>query len=131
VPRLLKIAALFLAALWLPATMHCQLESLGLDAIFACASQPDEATHADEGNCADDGCQTVESGQIVVTKSRVDLSLLPVLVCACTHCLLTLAPPAPATEISATRQDEMLPLQRTWQFARRAALPARAPDAVA
>lgn len=126
--RLRKLAAFLLVALWLPATLHCQLEGLGLDAIFACADQPAEAAHADDNGCTDDGCQTIESGQITVAKSRVDLSLLPVLVSTCTHCLLSVAPPTPAPEISATRQDEMLPLQRTWQFARRAALPARAPS---
>src|SRR6185312_13386443 len=118
--RLLKLAALFLVALWLPATLHCQLEGLGLDALFACADQPAQTDHAAKGSCSDDGCQTVEAGQVTLAKSRVDLPLLPALVCA--HCLLILAPPTPAPEFFASHQDETLPLQRTWQFARRAAL---------
>ena len=128
--RLSKIAALLLVALWLPATLHCQLETLGLD-LLACADQPAEATHPEKGDCADDSCETVESGQFAFAKSRLDLDLLPALTCACHLCLALAAPPAPVPEISASRQDVTLPLQRTWQFARRAALPARAPDAVA
>lgn len=126
--RLSKLAALLLVALWLPATLHCQLEGLGLDAIFACADQPAETANADKRDCTDDGCQTVESGQITIAKSRVDLNLLPAPVCVRTHCLSAVPSPVAAPEISAARQDETLPLQRTWQFARRAALPARAPD---
>jgi len=128
VPRLTKLTALLLVALWLPATLHCQLEKVGLDALFACADQTEQAGQAGDGTCTDDGCQTVESGQILIAKSRVDLNLLPALACACHLCLFHVAPPVPAPEIFAAHQDEMLPVQRTWQFARRAALPARAPD---
>jgi hypothetical protein len=130
VSRLMKLAALLLATLWLPATLHCQLESLGLDALFACADQPAETAHTNGDTCADDGCQTIESGQFALSKSKLDLSLLPALACVCVACFQHLAPPAPAPEISAVHQDETLPLQRTWQFARRAALPARAPDSL-
>ncbi len=129
-PRLRKLAALFLVALWLPATLHCQLEGLGLDALFACADQPAETAHANDDACNDDACQTIESGEFVVTKSKLDLSLLPALACVCVACFQHLAPPASAQEFFAVRQDETLPLQRTWQFARRAALPARAPDSL-
>ena len=119
--RLRKLVALFLVALWLPATLHCQLEGLGLDAIFACADQPAETAHANDDACTDDGCQTIESGQFAVTKSKLDLSLLPVLACVCVACFQHLAPPASAPEIFAVHQEKTLPLQRTWQFARRAA----------
>jgi hypothetical protein len=126
-PRLLKIAAFLLAALWLPTTVHCQLETIGLGALLACADQTGEASHDDASGCTDDGCQTVESGQIVVAKGRLDVALLPAIACAGHFCLFELRAPAPAAELIAVRQDETLPLQRTWQFDRRAALPARAP----
>lgn len=129
--RLTKLSALFLVALWLPATLHCQLEGLGLDALFACAGQPVDTAHTANGDCADDGCQTLEEGQFALSKSKIDPAILPVLACVCVACFQHLALPAPAPEIFAVRQDETLPLQRTWQFARRAALPARAPDHVA
>lgn len=126
--RLLKLAALLLATLWLPATLHCQLESLGLDTFFACADQPAETSHANGDTCLDDGCQGIESGQFALTKSKLDLLQLPALACVCVACFQQLAPPAPASEFFAVHQEKTLPLQRTWQFARRAALPARAPD---
>jgi hypothetical protein len=122
----MKLAALLLAALWLPATLHCQLESLGLDTFFACADQPAETAHADGASCADDGCQSIESGQFAVTKSKLDLSQLPALVGVAFFQHLTR--PAPAPQIFAVHQEKTLPLRRTWQFARRAALPARAPS---
>lgn len=124
----MKLAALLLATLWLPATLHCQLEGLGLDAIFACADQPAETAHTNGDTCADDGCQTIESGQFAISKSKLDLSQLPALACVCVACFQHLAPPAPAPEFFAVHQEKTLPLQRTWQFARRAALPARAPS---
>jgi hypothetical protein len=126
--RLRQLAALLLAALWLPATLHCQLESLGFDTLFACADQAAETAHRNQGACTDDSCQTIETGQINFSKARLDLNLLPALTCACHLCLIDARPPAPAPEIFAVHQDETLPLQRTWQFARRAALPARAPS---
>jgi len=127
VSRLTKFAALLLVALWLPATLHCQLEGLGLDAIFACADQPVDTAHTADGDCADDGCQTLEEGQFALSKSKIDPAILPVFACACVSCFIPVAPAAPAPEISAIGQEMMLPLQRTWQFARRAAPPARAP----
>lgn len=130
ISRLTKFAALLLATLWLPVTLHCQLEGLGLDALFACDGQPVGTAHTADGDCADDGCQTIESGKFTIAKSKLDLSLLPGLACVCVACFQHLAPPAPAPEIFAVRQDETLPLQRTWQFARRAAPLSRAPSLV-
>ncbi len=129
VSRLLKITALLLAILWLPATVHCQLETLGLGALFACAGD-DGAAHADGKGCSDDGCQTIESGQVAVSKPRIDVSSLALFAFACHFCLFEVAAPDVASEFVASRQDETLPLRRTWQFDRRAALPARAPDSL-
>ena len=128
VSRANKLIALLLVALWLPATLHCQLESLGLEAIFACADHPAETAHASGDGCTDQGCLTIESGQFALTKSQLDLSCPPALADGGLACLPALSPPVPAPEISAAGQDETLRLRRTWQFARRAALPARAPD---
>ncbi len=125
--RLTKLSALLLVALWLPATLHCQLENAGFDLFFACA---DQAAHTKGAACSGDACQVLESGQIALSKSRIDFAALPLLACACVSCFQHLVLPAPAPEIFAVRQDETLPLQRTWQFARHAALPARAPSLV-
>jgi len=126
------LAALLLVALWLPATLHCQVERLDLSELFSCASHSDESDHADNGSdCADTLCQTVESGQIVFTKTK--LQLAPSLAQACVYhlCLLTGSARILAPEIVSPDQDQMLPWQRTWQFVRRTALPARAPDSLA
>ena len=129
VSRLVKLVSLLLIAVWLPATLHCHLEALGLDALFACPVQIADAGHTDNDTCADDGCQTVEAGQFVFSKSRIAPAALPSPdACLAVHCLLQVAPPSPVLQIFASPQTETLPLQRTWQFARRAALPARAPD---
>ncbi|HEY0862512.1 MAG TPA: hypothetical protein VGD97_00265 [Lacunisphaera sp.] len=127
----MKLAALLLATLWLPATLHCQLESLGLDTLFACADQPTETAHTNGDTCSDDGCQSIESGQFATSKVRLDVAALPAFAIAAQFCLFELPAPAPAAEIVAIDQDTTLPLQRTWQFDRRAALPARAPDFIA
>lgn len=129
VSRLLKVAALLLATLWLPATVHCQLETLGFDTLFACAGD-DGAAHADGKGCTDDGCQTIESGQVAVAKSRIEVAAPALFACASLFCLFEVAAPDVASEFVASRQDETLPLRRTWQFDRRAALPARAPDSL-
>lgn len=126
-PRLLKAAALLLATLWLPATVHCQLEGLGIGALFACADASAETAHANGDECTDDGCQTIEAGQVAVSKSRLDAASLALLACTGHFCWFEIPTPQPAPEFVASRQDETLPLQRTWQFDRRAALPARAP----
>ncbi len=126
VPRLMKFAALLLAVLWQPATLHCKIEQLGLDVLFACPAE--SVAHTDGAACADDACVTLETGQFALANSRVDFSASPLLFTAAFFCILALAPPALAPEIAPVRQDVTLPLQRTWQFARRAALPARAPS---
>jgi hypothetical protein len=128
VSRLLKVVALLLATLWLPATVHCQLESLGLDAFFACTDNGSEDAHSEGTSCTDDGCQTIETGQVAVAKSRIDAASLALVACASHFCLFEIPAPEAAPEFVASRQGATLPLQRTWQFARRAALPARAPD---
>jgi len=127
----MKLAALLLVALWLPSTLHCQLESLGLDTLFACATESDQPAHSNGTGCPEAACQTIESGQVAFSKSRLDLGQLAAFACVCAHCFLQVASPAPAPDIFPTRQDETLPLRRTWQFDRRAALPALAPDLVA
>lgn len=126
--RFTKLVSLLLAALWLPATLHCQLESLGLHVLFSCPEQAAHTDHASENDCAYDGCKTVESGQIAFSQSKIIPALLSASVCVFVHCLLHHAPCAATPETFAIHQNETLPIQRTWQFTRRAALPARAPD---
>lgn len=127
VSRVFSVVAAFLVALWLPATLHCELEHLGWETLFSCAeSATDQAAQDD---CSDDACQTIESGAFAFSKSEFAiLTAAPALACDCAVCVLTVVPPAPAPEISPIRQEETLPLQRTWQFALRTAAPPGAPS---
>lgn len=127
VSRLLKTVALLLATLWLPATVHCQLETLDVGSLFACADATDDAAHDEGATCLDDGCKTIEAGQVALAKSRIDAASLALLAGTIPFCSFEIPAPAATPEFVACRQDETLPLQRTWQFDRRAALPARAP----
>src|SRR3982751_2662991 len=75
--RLVKIISVLLVSLWLPATLHCRLEALGFAGFFSCPEQSSTAAHhADESDCDRDSCQSVESGQFTVAKSRVVPALL-------------------------------------------------------
>ena len=126
--RFLKIAALLVAALWVPATLHCRLESLGFDTLFAGADHSDHGPGAACDHHHDtDGCQSIESGQFAAAKVKLDLPAL-VLAPGLFHlCLFLTEPPVPTPVIAPPAQDETLPLQRTWRFAHRAVAPARAP----
>ena len=129
VPRPLTLVALLLALLWLPATVHCQLENLGFDALFGCADGGAADDHAAGGPCADESCQTIETGQVALAKSRIDAGSMA-LAGLVPFCLFELPAPLPAAEVMPLRQEETLPLRRTWQFDRRDAWPARAPDSL-
>jgi hypothetical protein len=129
--RLFKIVSLVLVALWLPATLHCRLETLGFDGVFGCPEQTSGKTHhADENDCSRDSCQVVESGHFFFSKTKITPASLPALDCNFVFCLFRVIPPFVESPVFSCAQNEPLPLQRTWQFTRRAALPARAPDAM-
>jgi hypothetical protein len=131
VQRLVKIVSLVMLGLWLPATLHCRLETLGFEGLFGCPEQGSAKAHqAGENDCDRDSCQSVESGHFVFSKTKIVPASLPTLGCNFVFCLLHVIPPPTETPIFSCAQNEPLPLQRTWQFTRRAALPARAPDAL-
>ena len=123
VRRLGKWLSVLAAVLWLPMTLHCQLESIpGLE-FLACASEG----HNPKGDCSDDGCCAVEKSQYKSEQARLmipspdllPLPLAPVLDVAnlfpleASLGILTAAPPE---------------LHQTWHFVSRTALPVRAPS---
>lgn len=132
VSRLSTLAALLLVALWLPATLHCQLESVGLEELFSCtghaSTDNDHDTRNQSDDCCDSFCQTVESGQFLFLKQRLTAAQPLAPVCLYQLSILTLSQSASVGERAWTRPDAAPPGQSTWQFARRAALPARAPS---
>ncbi len=125
VRRLRSLFAFVLLALWLPATLHCDLEAAGVELI------PESS--ACEDQCVKDTCPTVEG--ISYTKETTLLKVLPPLVPTACLCLLDLSPPLLTEQNSTGKCGETPPavevLDHTWPFARRAALPARAPADIA
>lgn len=132
VSRLSTLAALLLVALWLPATLHCQIEQLDGSKLFSCAghAHPDETSHADDDHCADTLCQTIESGEYVLTKTRITFALPVVQACLYQLCLFSLNAPPPMALSVSSAPELAPPWQPSWHFVRRTALPARAPSLI-
>lgn len=128
-----KLLSVLLLAFWLVATQHCGLEAAGLfsshsgesAAVGCCASNE----HEKKSGCVSDGCELVESGHY-----RTDLgaklvvpALAPCFCVLCTH--FCVAPPEPEVLLVATDRVELASAWvPVWQFERRAAAPAHAPD---
>jgi len=131
VRRLFSLIAYLLVALWVPATMHCDLEAATL--VLS------EIAHSDSSGCCDpasscsqDACQVVEAANYQSSNLTLKLLNPTLFVCSCMIWLQA------ADQIS--RAEPAMPvctLEKargwvpTWQFVRRTALPARAPDFVA
>lgn len=123
--RLVLLCAWVLAAAWLPAQQHCELEAVGLLS----------TTHDDEGGCCpatgdchDDGCELVENMGFAAP-AALKLSTPALTVClALLHvkvdALAAAASPAvqPWDKVAA---EDWVP---EWAFARRAAHAPRAPS---
>ena len=113
------------AFLWLPASAHCQLESVpGLE-FLRCAV--DAQTPGRSTDCSDSGCCAVEklhykSNQVRITIPSPDLLLLlPV--------ALTDIADKLSNEVSAIALAAIPPeLPKCWQFVFRTASPPRAPS---
>ncbi len=125
VTRLRQIVSLLLLALWLPATLHCDLEAAGLaPTAIACADE----THAPAtSGHADDSCGLIENSTYKSALTVVKAPA-PTLLACCLCCVAALTPePLFVPLVSPERSDTPPELTRTWQFRSRAALPARAP----
>jgi hypothetical protein len=118
-----RVMAILLLALWLPATLHCDLEAAGL-----LGQQCAEDCGQDAGG--GDGCQLVENG---LYKSSVLLVRIPAP--QLLHCAFSFVP-RPELELDAAPLSlaEFVTgtqtLRRTWQFVQRAAPPCRAPSLI-
>lgn len=124
-PRVVRFALWLLVALWLPATMHCQLEAAGMG-----ESQHDSCctgATADSGaDCFGDACANIENSLIKDSAPELHLAA-PVTVCPFGGAALVRAA---RTEpiLSPKRHAPPLALKVAWQFIERAAPPARAPS---
>lgn len=127
--RWLKLAALVLLAAWLPATLHCRIETAGLTEPHhdECTGENDRA-RTDSG-CKDDVCPSVEETLIKESPDTLVLAAPAtcgchlcaiVAVCACDGCV------EPA--LSPARHAPPPELRVAWQFVARAAPSVRAPS---
>lgn len=115
--RLRFLAAWWLLALWLPATLHCSLDQAG---VFGETQPCAEA-------CATDNCDVLESGLFNSAGVSLKVPAPSVLLCLC--CLTEVAPEPPVVPALSPEGTVSPPeLARTWQFTARAALPPRAPS---
>ena len=121
-----SIAVWMLVALWLPATLHCDFEAVGLDTLFSCESDHHSGA---ENPVSEDLCDVVENGWIKPSGTQQPVAA-PILSAG----LLCLAAPL-LDELLAAPENECsdlvaapIEIARTWQFVTRASLPARAPD---
>jgi hypothetical protein len=115
------LIAICLMALWWPATLCCALEGAGWDVL--CSS---ESCHEGDATEGPDGCNAVEEGRYQGAVSTVKvappvLEICVYLICAYAQEVGLESPPA----ADFTRPCDWIP---AWQFERRAAAPAHAPD---
>jgi hypothetical protein len=130
VPFLRRFIAVALLALWLPATLHCALEAAGFDELFHCAADHHSSCeHEAPADATRDACDIIEGSAF---KPVANSALLPPPV-LCAHFLAFAVPPV-ALDLtpppSGLGERILAPpeVARTWHFAARAALPARAPS---
>lgn len=121
---------LTLAMLWLPVSLHCELEGIPSLKFLSCCPEENSAPHHDD-DCQTDGCAVVESG-LYKTEERLVLlpepeMVLAVFLSGLRETLLsapeTAARPCPGRIVPSE-------ISRAWQFALRTAPSPRAPSFV-
>ena len=122
------ILVLTMAVLWLPLSVHCELEQIPALDFLACCPDEDMAPHQDD-DCETDVCAVVESGlykveerQVALPAPDLDLSETPGWI---TGSALV---PRPSPISSTPRSVPPPELPAGWRFAQRMALLPRAPS---
>ena len=126
-----KITVLLLLALWVPATLHCDLEAADL---IDQASQTDACCQTSDKPCGDETCRDFTRTSSSTTLASPHVYTAIPWANALTSLLAKLAldgREAKGTPFSHGDTPAIETLARTWSFARRSALPARAPSLVA
>ena len=119
---------ILLVALWLPASVHCQIESLtGLE-FLACTASPDGPANTPTSHC-ETGCCSIEQGQCQAEQPSLRIALPASLLVGVAPPLKVATALPDATSLGILR-TEPPPSLTTWHFAFRTALPARAPSQV-
>lgn len=119
-----RLSAVLLLALWLPATLHCSLEHVGL------LSQTCAEDCASDQSHAPDGCGTVEDGSYRPTGSALQVATPALYACIDELCLPSWqnAPVCPDEVARFGAFGESRDWISSWQFVRRLAPPSRAPS---
>lgn len=124
VNRTFPFFAFLLLALWLPATLHCDLEAANLGVWGEGEHHGDSC----QAVCINDACHIIEGTSYV--KSDIGLRMQPTPL-VCTISFLNLLADLVWVEHTpvylASASVPIQALNRTWAFVRRAALPVRAP----
>ncbi|HEX2101434.1 MAG TPA: hypothetical protein VHF69_12255 [Candidatus Synoicihabitans sp.] len=124
---LFRIVALYLAVVWLPATMCCSLEAAEA-AVLCPTSVCCDDSHGDEGGAAE-ACNDVEAGRYQAATSEVKVPpAVPTVETLLTVWIDLASIEGPATRRCAGDEDAAREWIAAWQFTRRAAAPAHAPD---
>ena len=119
-----SILVVLLAVIWLPATMHCGLETIPGLQFLACESETAEKSKSD---CSDDDCCSVEKS-LYKTEQHRFANLLPEFQPLSLTSVFELASALPdqaSREAFAVVRPE---LPKCWQFVFRTASPPRAPS---
>lgn len=122
--RVFSIVACLLAVLWLPATLHCGLETAGL---WVHEHGEDAGELGCVKACGNEACAVVEDGAYK-NPAGIFNAPAPLLALCVMHQVMLRADalfiPGPTPE----RVEPPLELARTWQFTARMALPPGAPS---
>ena len=112
------------ALLWLPVSVHCQLEAVpGLE-FLRCSDEAPTSQPASK-DCSD--CCAVEKSQYRAEQVRLNLPM-PELLPLCFAPALSASETDPVQVFVGVRTAVPPQLLKTWQFASRTALPVRAPS---
>jgi hypothetical protein len=127
-----RLLALWLAALWLPLTMHCQLASLkscdeGISCCGAVLDCDDTACCGEGCACQPGVCKIIESGNYFLQKSPLQVSFDAIESPGLSACRRVLPPLAIILNEATGAPPGFC---RIWQFVLRAAPAPRAPSAV-
>ena len=104
--------------------MCCALEAAGLEIVCS-----DGDCHSTDGSKSPpDGCQVIESGNYQSVIPTLKTAPRATLVCACLLCLREIEAPEISGIAVIRESDRPRDWTVKWQFERRAAAPAHAPD---
>jgi hypothetical protein len=127
-----RLAVVFLLAVWLAATQHCGLEAAGLFATHTEEGAAGGCCKSSDVGCEIDGCDTVEKGEYRSDARGAKVAAPELAECLALICstVLNAYPPSDTRVIERIRSKASLDWVPTWQFERRAAAPAHAPDSL-